>query len=247
MSIYKEYFKKPERELNDKFKKIGFLPQEGTKEFEALIKAQKSNVEWKNGSFEIAMDLISDAILLWPENQNYYKIKGEYLYSLSKYELALCELDIYLSFGNQDALIYEKLGICNLAVKEYHIAKSAFSASISILINKKSEFESFYNLNYSEVLSRIYNNLANAKLSIGSKDELNSLTEDCLKAIKISPNYSSPYFTLGLAYLKVHELISVPYNNQFLIDSIDFLNKAVHLGNPKAQIHIDIIEKKYGI
>jgi len=157
--------------------------------------SNRANIFRRKGDIVRAMDAISQAISLQPNEDDYYRYRGIFYWEGNKdYERAIADFNTAIELAPDEAHNYRERGLAYFWIDDYDRCIADLDFAISSL---QDAFESgWYD---SEDFARDYNYRGTCYLSKGNPD---LAIPDLTEAILLKPDYTNAYTQRGNAYLE---------------------------------------------
>jgi tetratricopeptide (TPR) repeat protein len=192
---------------------------------EALILSNKALENYKLKNYQSAVTLFTEALMLTPENQNLYLMRGTAFEDFGNDLEAENDFRKALEIEKNQFIAAYRMGMVYFRKKDLITAIEWLNISFENCPDGElmKILENDYGKNNILFVSKkvIAANLGNFLIQIKNYDEGFKYL-DC--AIKLDPKYSSPYMTKGLALVQIGKAS----------EGIDFLKKAEQMGIAQA-------------
>ncbi len=136
------------------------------------------------GNYPLAIKIINDYLMLYPDDENALINKGFYLRNNKNYEEAIDSFLSAIRVNNSNYYCYISIGYIYYLIKDYAIAIEFYNKALSI------------NPNFAEAY-------LNRGLAFSAQNQFNEAIHDYNKALSINPNFAEAYLNRGLISFKL--------------------------------------------
>ena len=165
------------------------------------IQEVRSDLESKDGNFDLAIVHLDNAIALTPTNSRLFYKKANYLINLERFQDALHAINQGIEFTDSMGLYYLKKG--EIFHRLSQLDSSFFYYNLSIQNNQNPE--------------EVYERSAKSYMKL---DLYDSALSDINKAIQINPNYIDAYNTRGDIYYDEFDYENAISDFTFVIENL---------------------------
>lgn len=207
---------------------------------EWLISLKKAVNYYNEKNYAAALIHINKSIDKEKNNQHLYRVRANIKEDSGDLEGAILDYKESINIEGSDWYsVYNQIALNYYKLKEFPKALIAFDIALDLkveLTKIKGDIEDSIPNNADGFVlkvdfERIFSNRANVKLRTG---DYQGCLDDCNAAIQINPEYSNPYFIIGMLFAQIGQRQ----------DSIDALQNAKVRGNPNAVI---MLNQLYGL
>jgi tetratricopeptide (TPR) repeat protein len=171
--------------------RVAYIPRTGTEGTEALAEQALSLRNegfdhYQNTQYQAAVDSLSRAIKLNPEDSYSFFYRGASYLKLKAYDLSISDLQKSIELNPRYSYAHSSLGAAYLELKDFGNAIRSFSMAVQLNPNDANAYSN---------LGAIYLELKDFENTVGS----------CSRAIQINPNNLVAYYNRGVAYMMLKQ------------------------------------------